>query len=132
MLKFKVLLWALTKLLQRTVERNPKCATYVNGKELVFQIQTHSGIGRHFSVRNGRITSVSRLTSNPKFALTFSDASRGFAILSAKDGKEAFLSALRDEELVISGDFVEVMWFQGLTEFLKAPAPYRSAIEGAM
>jgi hypothetical protein len=39
--------------------------------------------------------------------------------LSAKNGQDAFLSALRDEDLVISGDFVEVLWFQRLTDFLK-------------
>lgn len=40
--------------------------------------------------------------------------------LSAKDSKEAFLAALQKEDLVLSGDFVEVMWFQGLTEYLQA------------
>ena len=119
MLKFKFLLWALTKLLQRAVKRDPACARYVEGKELVFQIQTRDGMGRHFSIRQGKVSSVTGLTSSPKFTLTFRDAARGFAILSAKDGKEAFLAALHDEDLVISGDFVEVMWFQGLTDYLQ-------------
>ena len=34
-------------------------------------------------------------------------------------GKDAFPGALCDEDLVISGDFVEVLWFQGLTEYLQ-------------
>lgn len=51
--------------------------------------------------------------------MTFRNAAKGFEILSAKDGKEAFLAALHDEDLSISGDFVEVMWFQGFTEYLK-------------
>lgn len=126
MLRFKILLWALTKLLQRAVKSNPACARYVVGKELVFQIQTRGGIGRHFRIRNGKVSSVAGLTGNPQFTMTFSDAVRGFAILSAKDGKDAFLSALHDKDLVITGDFVEVMWFQGLTEYLqpaKATAP---------
>ena len=29
------------------------------------------------------------------------------------------LAALRDEDLVISGDFVQVLWFQGFTEYLQ-------------
>ncbi|HTD04566.1 helicase [Undibacterium sp.] len=119
MLKFKFLLWALTRLLQRAVKRNPACAKYAEGKELVFQIQTLGGIGRHFSIRNGKVSSIAGLTSSPKFIMTFRDAAKGFAILSAKDGKEAFLAALHDEDLVISGDFVEVMWFQGLTDYLQ-------------
>ncbi len=119
MLKFKFLLWALTKLLQRAVKTKPACAKYVEGKELVFQIQTCDGIGRHFSVKNGKVSSVAGLTGSPKFTMTFRDAARGYAILSAKNGKEAFLAALHDEDLVIRGDFVEVMWFQGLTEYLQ-------------
>jgi hypothetical protein len=119
MLKFKFLLWALTKLLQRAVKRNPACARYVAGKELVFQIQTTGGIGRHFSIRNGKVSSIAGLTNHPQFTFTFRNAARGFAILSAKDSKGAFLAALHDEDLALSGDFVEVMWFQGLTEYLQ-------------
>lgn len=125
MLKFKFLLWVLTKLLQRAINNSRECARYVKGKELRFQMQTLGGAGRHFTLKNGAITSASGLTHSPQFTMTFRDAAKGFAILSAKDGKEAFLGALRDEDLVIHGDFVEVMWFQGLTEYLqpgKAPA----------
>jgi hypothetical protein len=121
MLKFKLLLWALTKLLQRAVNKNPACARYVEGKELVFQIQTRGGMGRHFTVSNGKVRSAAGLIHKPQFTMTFKDAARGFAILSAKDGKEAFLTALHDEDLNLSGDFVEIMWFQGLTEFLQPP-----------
>ncbi len=56
MLKFKFLLWMLTKLLQRAVKTKPACAKYVDGKKLVFQIQTIDGIGRHFTIQNGKIT----------------------------------------------------------------------------
>lgn len=115
MLKFKFLLWALTKLLQRAAKRNPACSKYVERKELVFQIQTQGGIGRHFHIQGGKISSKAGLTSNPQFTMTFRDAAKGFTILSAKDSKEAFLAALHDEDLSLSGDFVEVMWFQGLT-----------------
>lgn len=119
MLKFKFLLWALTKLLQRAVSKNPACAKYVKNKELTFQIQTRSGVGRCFTVKNGKISSSADLAIAPRFTMLFRDASVGFAILSAKDSKEAFLTGLRTEDLSIKGDFVEVMWFQGLTEYLQ-------------
>jgi hypothetical protein len=119
MLKFKFLLWALTKLLQRAIKKNPACAKYVAGKELLFQMRTVDGIGRYFCVKNGTVSSTAGLAKAPKFTMTFSDAAKGFAILSAKDGKEAFLEALHKQNLVITGDFVEVMWFQGLTDYLQ-------------
>lgn len=119
MLKFKFLLWALTRLLNRAAKSNPECAQFVRSLDLVFQIRTRGGAGRTFVIRGGHVKSSAGVSHSPKFTLTFRDASRGFAVLSAKDSQDAFLSALRDEDLVISGDFVEVLWFQRLTEFLK-------------
>lgn len=118
MLKFKFLLWMMTKLMQRAVKTQPACAKHVAGKNLEFQIQTQDKNGRYFRIKEGKVSSFVGLTKAPKFTMTFRNAAKGFDILSAKDGKEAFLAALRDEDLVISGDFVEVMWFQRLTEYL--------------
>jgi hypothetical protein len=52
--------------------------------------------------------------------MTFKSADAGYAVLSSKDVTDTFLSALRDGALVIRGDFVEVLWFQGLTAYLQA------------
>ena len=119
MLKFKFLLWVMTRLMQRAIDTKPACAKYVAGKNLEFQIQTLDKVGRHFRIKDGKVRSFAGLTKTPKFTMTFRNAAKGFEILSAKDGKEAFLAALHDEDLVLSGDFVEVLWFQGFTEFLQ-------------
>lgn len=119
MLKFKFLLWMMTKLMQRAIDTQPACARFVAGKSLEFRIQTIDKIGRCFRIQDGRVRSFAGSTGSPQFTLTFSTADKGFRILSAKNGKEAFLDALRDEDLVISGDFVEVLWFQGFTECLQ-------------
>ncbi|MGJ7490576.1 helicase [Variovorax sp. ZT4R33] len=127
MLKFKFLLWAFTQLLKRQIKNNPDCARYVAGKSLVFQIRTASGGGRHYVIRDGAIRSAVGLAPNPQFTLNFTDAAKGFTILSAKDSQAAFLRGLRTKDLTISGDFQEVMWFQGLTAFLQPPkivSPY--------
>jgi len=121
MLKFKFLLWMFTQLLKRQIRNNPDCASYVAGKTLVFQIRTVSGVGRHYVIRDGAIRSFAGLTENPQFTLAFRDAMKGFAILSAKDSQAAFLRGLGSKDLIISGDFREVMWFQGLTAFLQPP-----------
>ncbi|KRD18337.1 helicase [Acidovorax sp. Root267] len=118
-MKFKLLLWLLAKLLQRAVKKNAECARHVKDKTLVFQIQTLDGAGRHFRIDDGKVRSAAGLTDCPKFTLVFKDAAKGFAVLSAKESKDAFLTALRTEDLVIRGDFVEVLWFQRLTDFLQ-------------
>lgn len=127
MLKFKFLLWMFTQLLQRQIKKNPDCVRYVAGKELVFQIRTNAGIGRTFVIRNSAIRSVAGLVDQPHFTFSFPDAAKGFAILSAKDSQAAFLRGLGSKDLTISGNFLEVMWFQGLTAFLHPPkviSPY--------
>jgi len=117
-LKFKFLLWAFGQLLKKAAKNNPACAEYIDGKDIVFQIQTASGSGRHFTINSGKVKSSGGLTKEPTFTLTFKDAQAGMSILTAKD-KNAFMAGIQNKDLVISGDFGEVMWFQGLTKFLK-------------
>jgi hypothetical protein len=121
MLKFKFLLWAFAQFLQRKIRSDPDCARYVGAKKLVFQIRTASGAGRHYVIQDGAVRSLAGLTANPSFTLCFSTAAKGFDILSAKDAQPAFLRGVGSKDLVISGDFREVLWFQGLTSFLQPP-----------
>ena len=125
-MKFKLLLWMLTKLLQRAVKTNPRCAAYVKDKNVTFQIQTASGEGRYFEVKNGKIKSYVGQTKSPSFTFTFKTGRKGFAVLSAKDSVNTFLTALRTEDLVITGNFVDVMWFQSLVDFIQ-PHPKPSS-----
>ena len=131
MFKFKLLLWVFTLLLKKEARTNPACAKYVAGKKLTFQIRTSSGIGRYFVIDEGSIRSFAGLSKQAQFTLTFKDAAKGFAILSAKDSKAAFLRGVGSGDLVITGDFLEMTWFQGLSEFLQAPkviSPYDRTI----
>lgn len=127
MIKFKFLLWALAQMLKRKIKNNPDCARYVGSKRLVFQIRTTSGAGRHYLIEKGAIRSFAGLTPDSQFTLSFANAAKGFEILSAKDAQTAFLRGVGSKDLTISGDFREVMWFQGLTAFLQPPkivSPY--------
>jgi len=121
MLKFKFLLWAFAQLLQRKIRSNPECARYVGAKQLVFQIRTASGAGRYYMIQDGAVRSCAGVTANPGFTLSFASAAKGFEILSAKDAQPAFLRGVGRQDLVVSGDFREVMWFQGLSSFLQPP-----------
>lgn len=121
MFKFKFLLWAFAQLLQRKINSNPNCARYVQGKRLIFQIRTASGAGRHYVIEDGAVWSSAGLTNNPQFTLSFVNAAKGFEILSAKDTQPTFLRGVGNKDLIISGDFLEVLWFQGLTAFLQPP-----------
>lgn len=118
MFKFKFLLWVIAQLLKKAAKKNPDCAEYIKGKDLVFQIQTESGSGRNYTVKDGKVKSSAGLAKEPTFTLTFKTPEVAMSILTAKD-KQAFMMGIQNKDLVISGDFSEVMWFQGLTKFLK-------------
>jgi hypothetical protein len=118
MLKFKFLLWALAQVLKKSAKNNPACAEYIDGKDIVFQIQTATGSGRNFTIKNGKVKSSGGLAKEPTFTLLFKDPAAGMSILTAKD-KNAFMTGIQSKDLIISGDFGEVMWFQGLTKYLK-------------
>lgn len=118
MLKFKFLLWAMAQMLKKAAKNTPACAEYIEDKDIVFQIQTEAGAGRNFTVKGGKITSKAGLTEEPTFTLSFKDAATAVSILTAKD-KNAFMAGIQNKDLVISGNFAEVMWFQGLTKYLK-------------
>jgi hypothetical protein len=121
MLKFKLLLWAFALLLQRKIRSSAACARYLGEKKLVFQIRTASGAGRWYLIEKGTVRSFAGLTDNAAFTFTFSNAAKGFEILSAKDAQPAFLRGVGSKDLIVSGDFREVMWFQGLTAYLQPP-----------
>ena len=120
-IKFKFLLWAFAQLLQRKINSDAHCAHYVQGKRLAFQIRTDSGAGRHYVIEDSKVRSSAGLTNDAQFTLSFVNAAKGFEILSAKDAQPAFLKGVGSKELTISGDFLEVLWFQGLTAFLQPP-----------
>lgn len=119
MLAFQLILWALDKAIRVAIRVNPKCAAFVQDKNLVFQIQTQSGEGRYYTFRHGKFSSNAGLSNKAQFVLTFKDAIIGVKTLSAKDSTGAFLQALQCQDLTVTGDFTEVMWFQSLTDYIK-------------
>lgn len=119
MLRFKFILWAFAKMLKRAANKNPDCVEYIDGKELIFQIQTQNGKGRNYIVKGGKITSASGLRDDAKFSLIFKDPSAGISILTAKDQQAAFMNGIQTKGLVLRGNFAEIMWFQGLAGHIK-------------
>ena len=76
----------------------PACAEYIDGKDIVFQIQTGSGSGRNFTIKSGKVKQSGGLAKEP---------AAGMSILTAKD-KNAFMAGIQSKDLIISGNFGEV------------------------
>ncbi len=119
-MKFRLLLWALGLLMARASRNNPAFAQQLKDRDLVFQLQTLDGrIVRHFRVKNERITSKSGAVAEPAFAIAFKDAAFGYETLQAKNKQLAFMQGIQDKTIQIKGNPALVIWFQGLTKYLR-------------
>ena len=70
-------------------------------------------------VKDQRITSKSGVVTEPAFAIAFKDAAYGFATMQAKNKQLAFMTGIQDKSIQIKGNPALVIWFQGLTKYLK-------------
>lgn len=119
-MKFRFLLWMLGRLMNKASRNNPEFQKQLEGKELVFQLHTLDGkLARHFIVKNQRIQSKSGTYAEPAFALGFKDAAFGFATMTAQNKQLAFMQGIQNKDIQIQGNPALVMWFQGLTKYLK-------------
>ena len=119
-MKFRFLLWMLGRLMAKASRTNAEFQQQLEGKDLAFQLQTLDGkVARHFIVKDQRITSRSGVHPEPAFAIAFKDAAYGFATMQAKNKQLAFMTGIQDKSIQIKGNPALVMWFQGLTKYLK-------------
>ena len=119
-MKFRFLLWMLGLLMALASRNNPAFQQQLAGKHLTFQLQTADGkVARHFVVNDERISSASGTVADPAFAIVFRDAAYGFATLQASNKQLAFMQGIQDKHIQIKGNPALVMWFQGLTKYLK-------------
>ncbi|MDB6144339.1 MAG: hypothetical protein JWP80_3383 [Pseudomonas sp.] len=119
-MKFRFLLWMLGRLMAKASRSNPAFQDQLKGKELTFQLQTFDGkVARHFIVSGQRITSQPGEIAEPAFAISFKDAAFGFATMRAKNKQLAFMQGIQDKDIQIKGNPGLVIWFQGLTKYLK-------------
>jgi hypothetical protein len=70
-------------------------------------------------LQDQRITSKSGVYAEPAFAIAFKDAAYGFATMQAKNKQLAFMLGIQDKSIQIKGNPALVIWFQGLTKYLK-------------
>jgi hypothetical protein len=119
-MKLRFLLWMMGVLMSRASRSNPAFQQQLGDKALVFQLQTLDGkVARHFRVKDQRITSKTGVHADPAFAIAFKDAAYGFATMQAKNKQLAFMTGIQDKSIQIKGNPALVIWFQGLTKYLK-------------
>ncbi len=104
--------------MKRAGNKNPAFRKKLEGQTLTFQISSQDGAVRHYNVKDMRVTSHSGKATNPSFEIAFKDSATGFQTLTAKNAQLAFMKGIQDKDIIITGDFSKVMWFQGLMKYL--------------
>lgn len=106
--------------MSKASRNNAEFQQQLGDKDLTFQLHTLDGkVARHFTVKDQRITSSSGPATEPAFSLGFRDAAYGFETMTAKNKQLAFMQGIQDKHIQIQGNPALVMWFQGLTKYLK-------------
>ncbi len=119
-MKFRFLLWMLGRLMAKASRTNPEFQQQLAGKELTFQLHSLDGkVARHFVVKDQRISSRGGSFADPAFAIGFKDSAYGYATLTAKNKQLAFMQGIQNKDIQIQGNPALVVWFQGLTKYLK-------------
>lgn len=119
MIKFRLLLWVLSKLMKKAARKNPEFRKQLEGQDLVFQLQTEDlKVVRQFLVRDNQVKSRGKAHASPVFTISFRNAHVGLKILTSKD-RNAFMKGIQEKDITISGDLSKVMWFQGISKYLK-------------
>lgn len=119
MIKFRMLLWLLSKLMKKAAKKNPDFRKQLDGQDMAFQIQTDDGKAvRQFVIKDQNVSSKGKPHADPAFVISFKNAHKGLKIMTSKD-RNAFMRGIQEKDIAISGDLSKVMWFQGIAKHLK-------------
>ncbi|ELA09168.1 hypothetical protein MOMA_02135 [Moraxella macacae 0408225] len=90
-----------------------------------FSIQIGSEVDqvfRTFTVNNGYFIQVSGKAQDPELTITFKDSMTGLKLL-AKGDATALMVGIQNKDVVISGDYSLLMWFNQVAKFIVPPIP---------
>ena len=120
-MKFRFLLWLLAKKLISTGRKNAAFQKELSRRDLIFQLKTIDGRhSRYFIVNRGNLsTGTEKPDSRPSFTIIFRDPDYGFSVLTARR-KNAFVTGVLEENIIIEGDFTLIIWFQNLISLMKS------------
>lgn len=118
-MRFKFLLWLLSRLMIRAGRKNPEFAKKAAEKNAVIQISTGDGLAiRHFMFNNGEISSDPAGHEHPDCTVIFKNAGYGFSALLPWN-KRLQVSGIQNGDIKVTGNFSLFLWFQSLGVLLQ-------------
>lgn len=123
-MKYKVLLWLMSFMYQRSAKRSEKMQNFLLQSNKRIRFTTDAGKPeRTFVFQPGTVSSSTKDQSEVDMTIRFNDAKIGFAVLWAMakgTDKNAFMRAIQEKQVKIEGDMMLLMWFQKSVKYLVA------------
>lgn len=124
-MKFRLLLWYMARRMEMLARTNAEFIAKLHGRDFVIQLSTDAHTQRYFHVHRNRVHSRDAVHPHPDLTLHFRDDDTAFRLVSAADAN-AFMAAMQEQEVQVSGDYALLMWFMGIGKYLR-PARRRRA-----
>ncbi|UNU73708.1 hypothetical protein LU293_02010 [Moraxella nasovis] len=102
----------------------------IEGKNITIQF-TSPTVARYYRFKNSHFHQVAGTANNADLSIAFKDSMTGAKML-AKSDVTAFMTAVQDGEVTITGDYKLVLWFAGVAKHAaKIPDEYQTYIDQA-
>ncbi|MDP2228119.1 MAG: hypothetical protein Q8J78_11655 [Moraxellaceae bacterium] len=121
-MKLKMVLWYLARRMELLARTHPEFIARLHGRDFTIQFSSDDGTHRYFRIHHNRVLSRNMAHSSPSLTLHFASDDKGFAILTAP-GKNAFMEAVQAGDVKVTGDFTLLMWFMGVSRYLRPARP---------
>lgn len=130
-MKFKMLLWYMARRMEILARTHPEFIAKLHGRDFVLQLQAESGkTVRYFQVQHNRVYSRGEAHAKPDLVITFKNGDYAFKVLTATD-KSIFMHGVQEQKIKVDGDFTLLMWFMGISKYLRPSRPRKASVEAA-
>lgn len=103
----------------------------VKDKELAIQFKSGDEVARYYRFIDGHFGQAMGVAKHADLTIDFKNSMTGVRLLTQGD-VAAFMSAIQDNEVVISGDYKLVLWFAGIAKHAATlPEPYAAYVKQA-
>ncbi len=129
-MKFRMLLWYMARRMELLARTHPEFIARLHGRDFTLQISSDDGTARFFRVRHNRVVSRNAAHSAPSITLHFAGDDIGFDLLG-RASSSAFMTAMQEGGVRVTGDFSLLMWFMSIAPFMRPHNRNRQTREAA-
>lgn len=129
-MKFRMLLWYMARRMELLARTHPEFIARLHGRDFTLQISSDDGTARFFRVRHNRVVSRNAAHSAPSITLHFASDDIGFDLLG-RASSSAFMTAMQEGGVRVTGDFSLLMWFMSIAPFMRLHNRNRQTREAA-